>query len=150
MPAMQEVFCYEAQFGEPEMIGSVAGNLKMIWPVTGGAVRGDRLSGTIRAIGGDWMTLHSDGVSEYDARFAIRTRDGALISVHGAGRCDLGPDGFLKMATGQPLGLTPVVHASYRFEAAREEYLWLNRDQFVGVGEVLLDQMKAVYRVYSL
>ena len=147
---MQEVFRYEARFGEPEMIGSVAGNLKVIWPVTGGEVKGDRLNGAIRAIGGDWMTLHTDGVSEYDARFAIRTHDGALISVHGAGRCDLGPDGFMRMATGQPLGLKPVVHASYRFEAAREEYLWLNRDQFVGVGEVLLDEMTAIYRVYSL
>jgi len=142
-------FSYSADLAPPGIVGEVAGQLKINWVVTGGTVSGPRLSGKLKPVGGDWLTLRSDGVAETDVRIVIETDDGALINGFYNGLSDLGPDGYEKFRQQQPLGLVPTVHVAYRFACGHPKYQWLNRRLFVGSGQVLLDQRKVLFDVYE-
>lgn len=86
-------------------------------PITGGRFRGERLSGEVLGGGADWQLVRRDGVLELDARYVIRTLDGALIHVHNRGYRH---ESFMRT--------TP------RFETADARYAWLNRIVCVASG----------------
>ena len=49
-------------------------------PITGGTFEGPRLKGKVLP-GADWQIVRPDGVLELEARYALETDDGALISM---------------------------------------------------------------------
>jgi hypothetical protein len=75
--------------------------------------------------------------------------DGALIYTTYGGIADFGPEGYQRFLQGNPpaqvqLRITP------RYYTGHSGYLWLNRLQCIGVGEVDLQQMKVSYDIYAM
>jgi hypothetical protein len=133
----------------PEVIGPTPAGLRVNFYVTGGEVTGPRMTGTLRPVGGDWLTIRTDGVGILDVRATIETADGALIDLVYTGVGDLGEDGYDRFLRGDlpehvPLRVAP------RFLTAHPDYRWLNRLQCINVGEVNLATFEVGYDVYAL
>jgi len=144
------IFSYTAQLqAPPEAIGPTPEGLRVNFFITGGEVRGPRLQGTLRPVGGAWLTVRPDGVGILDVRITIETRDGALIYGAYTGVGDLGEDGYDRFLRGDlpeklPLRLTP------RFLTAHPDHAWINRIQCVNIGEANLATFQVSYDVYAL
>jgi hypothetical protein len=102
------------------------GNRRII-AIEGGTVEGERLSGEIVPGGADWQIVLEDGTALLEARYTVRTKDGALIHVRNAG-IRRGPREVLaRIASGEAVDpreyyfrSTPV------FETGDSRYAWLN------------------------
>lgn len=87
---------------------------------------------TARTNGGanaDWMVIGPDGIGTADWRGAVETGDGAVIYLHGNGRCDLN-GGF---------GAGAMLIGGAQFETSDDRYRWLNRIHAVFRGVVVGD-----------
>jgi hypothetical protein len=134
---------------EPELIGETPDGLLVnwFWYPTEGSFVGPKLNATVRALGGDWMTIRHDGIGLMDVRATVETSDGALIYVAYPGLFDLGENGYHAFrsrnwpATG-PTRTTP------RFHTADPRYVWLNRMQGLGIGEVDMRRLAYKYDLY--
>src|SRR5262245_37655013 len=133
----------------PEIIGPVAEGLRINFHVTGGKVTGPRMRGILRPVGGDWLTLRTDGVGVLNVRATIETDDSALIHIAYTGICDLGEDSYEAFAN-NALPPTAPIQASTRFQAGHPEYRWLNRLQCFNIGEVDFQRFEVRYDVYAL
>jgi Protein of unknown function (DUF3237) len=112
----------------------VAEGLRVNFYCQGGEVTGPKLQGRCRSVGGDWLTIRTDGVAILDVRTTLESHDGALIAVTYSGVADLGNDGHQRFLEGNlPARLT--LHVVPRCQTAHPGYLWLNRVQCLGVGE---------------
>src|SRR3954471_16658825 len=70
----------------PRNIGAVPHGIRRTVPITAGEFEGPRLRGSVLPGGSaDWLLLRADGVLELDLRAALRTDDGALISMKSFG-----------------------------------------------------------------
>ena len=98
-------------------VGPTPGGTRRYIPITGGTFEGPRIRGTILPGGADWQTSRSDGVTEVDALYTIRTDDGTVIIVRNSGVI---ADGGAYMRTAP------------RFEAPAGPHDWLNHAQFLG------------------
>ncbi|MDB5986883.1 MAG: hypothetical protein JWR16_1936 [Nevskia sp.] len=133
----------------PEVIGALPEGIRINFEVTGGELIGDKLRGIVKPVGGDWFTLRSDGVCVLDVRATLETHDGALIYVHYNGIGDLGADGHANFLAGKmpkilSLRTAPMMHTTH------PDYLWVNRLQFVSIGEVDLETAVVRYDVYAM
>lgn len=133
----------------PEMIGTAQDGTRVNFYATGGEVKGPRLKGKLRPVGGDWITLRPDGIALLDVRTTLETDDGALILLTYTGSIDFGPDGHDKFVRGE---MPPVVRlrTSPRFLTTHPNYTWMNRLHCVGIGEYDPAKNAASYDVYSL
>ena len=146
---LEHICSYWATLSEPEIIGPLAEGLRVNVYVTDGEITGPKLKGRFRRVGGDWLTLRPDGIGVLDVRATMELEDGALIYTTYGGIADLGPDGYERFLGGKPpdrvkLRITP------RYYTGHPDYLWLNRLQCFGIGEVDMQQMKANYDIYAL
>jgi hypothetical protein len=147
---LEHIFSYTAQLqAPPEVIGPTAAGLRVNFYVTGGEVTGPRMTGTLRPVGGDWLTLRPDGVGILDVRATIETTDGALIDVAYTGVGDLGEDGYDRFLRGDLPGNLPL-RVAPRFLTAHPDYAWINRLQCINVGEVNFATFEVSYDVYAL
>ena len=82
-------------------------------------------------------------------RGTIETEDGALIYTTYGGVAELGPDGYANFLAGTP---PPTVQLRIvpRYFTGHPDYLWLNRLQCVGTGEVDMQQMRVTYDIYAM
>ena len=121
--------------GAPIMIPGAPQGTRMLIVVKGGSFEGPKLSGTVIAPSGDWVTQRADGSIKLDVRMMLKTNDDALIfvSYNGIGNV---VDGQFKARC------APV------FETGDERYAWLNNIQAVGIGG--LDGSNVVYDIYEL
>ena len=104
---LEHIFTFGALLQSPEVIGPVAEGIKVNFYALGGEMTGPKMNGKCRAVGGDWLTLRTDGVAILDVRTTLETNDGALISINYTGVGDLGPDGhnlFLEGKLPPPFG----------------------------------------------
>ena len=114
-----------------------------------GVVAGPSLNATIRQLGGGWMTVRRDGVGVMDVRATLETYDGALVVVSYLGLCELGENGYHdSLARRWPD--RAATRATPRFHTAHPHYLWLNRLQCVGIGEVNMRELACTYDVYAV
>ena len=119
----------------PEVIGPVPEGIRVNFYCLGGEITGPKLQGKCRPVGGDWLTVRTDGVGILDVRTTLETHDGVLISISYSGVLDLGKDGYQNFLEGKlPPRIT--LHVVPRCQTAHPDYLWLNRIQCLGIGEV--------------
>ncbi len=135
--------------GQPEVIGPVAEGIRVNFYVTGGEVSGPKLRGKIRPVGGDWLTVRTDGVAVLDVRATMETEDGALIMTAYQGICDLGEDGYQRFLR-QDLPSVISLRIAPRYWTAHPNYAWLNRLQCLGIGEGRLTKNEVVYDIYAV
>jgi hypothetical protein len=117
-PPLQTEFVYEAivTIDAAVNVGSTPHGGRRYIPITGGTFAGPKIRGVILPGGADWQTDRSDGVTEADALYSIRTDDGTVIIVHNQGVI---AGGGAYMRTG------------LRFDAPAGPHAWLNQSQFV-------------------
>ena len=119
----------------PLDLGDVAKGGRRVVPITGGAFTGPQFRASVVPGGADWQVLRDDGVAELEARYMLRTDDGALISVRNHGLRHGPADIMASLAAGQP-----VEPASYYFrgatffETGAEHYSWLTKHIIVCTG----------------
>jgi hypothetical protein len=100
---------------------------RRIIPFTGKLV-GEKLSGDVLPGGVDCQLVRPDGTVLVEARYAIRTPDGAYVYIHNYGRRS-GPPEVLKQTLARGAIADP---ASYyfrltpEFETGSPNYFWLN------------------------
>jgi len=147
---MEHICSYGVTLHSPiEVIGETPLGLRVNAYVSGGTVEGPRIRGEFLPVGGDWLTVRSDGVGVLDVRATIRTHDEALIYVQYQGVLELGDDGYARMLAGNPPPRAQIRSAP-RFLSAHPGYLWVNRLQCVNIGEVDFASASVSYDVYAL
>ena len=146
---LEHICTYWATLSAPEIIGPLAEGLRINVYVTGGEITGPKLRGRLRTVGGDWLCLRPDGVGLLDVRATLESEDGALIYTSYGGVAEFGHDGYERFLAGNPPARVPLRIAP-RYYTGHSEYLWLNRVQCVGIGEVDMEQMRVSYDIYAL
>ena len=117
--------------------------------LNGGSVSGDRICGIIRSVGGSGFSIfRTDDICDIDLRMCLQMHDDALIYLRYGGVLDLGPGGVQKMLAGEMRGRLPIRTAP-RMVTSDSRYAWVNRKQFVGVGEIDIDANVVQYDLYA-
>lgn len=131
-------------------LGATPAGQRRIAHVTGGAFKGERLSGTIHAApGGDWILVRPDGATVLDVRVTLETDDQQLIYMTYRGLRHGPAEVMARLAKGEAVDpasyyfrTTPV------FETASPKYDWLNR--IVSVASGRREKSGPVYEVYEV
>jgi len=124
-PRLEFVFEEIVTLGQAIPVGETPLGRRNIVPITGGTFSGPGIEGTIVAGGWDWQLTRSDGCTEIEADYMIRTDDGVVINVVNVGA--LCPP---------EAGSTAPPKTHPRFEAPKGRYDWLNRSAFIGTLEL--------------
>jgi hypothetical protein len=146
---LEHICSYWASLSAPEIIGPLAEGLRVNVYVTDGEVFGPKMRGHLRRVGGDWLSLRTDGIGVLGVRATLELEDGASIYTTYGGVADLGPDGYQRFLEGNPPPRVPL-RITPRYHTGHSDYLWLNRLQCIGVGELDMQQMKVSYDIYAL
>lgn len=146
---LEPLFSYTA-FLDTEIIGPVAEGLRINVYVTRGEISGPRLRGKLRPVGGDWLTVRTDGVGILDVRATFEAEDGALIYTSYSGVADFGEDGYQKLLSGDPAPSGLALRVVPRYQTSHPDYLWLNRLQCLGIGQAFLERGEVRYDVYAV
>jgi hypothetical protein len=135
-PALEFVFEGHVAVGPPLELGDVARGGRRIVPITGGEFAGPQIRGTVVPGGGDWQVLRSDGVAELEARYTLRTDDGALIYVRNQALRHGPAEVMAALAAGRPVdpGSYYFRGATF-FETGAAHYGWLTKHIIVCSGE---------------
>ena len=135
-PQLEFIFAADVTVDPPLDVGDVGKGTRRFVPIAGGEVSGPKLRGEVLRGGGDWQIIRDDGVAELEARYTLRTDDGALIFVRNYGLRHGPREVIAALAAGET-----VDPASYYFrgatffETAAARYAWLTKQIVVCVGE---------------
>jgi hypothetical protein len=72
-----------------------------------------------------------------------------LIYTTYSGVAELGADGYDRFLNGNPPAVVPL-RITPRYYTAHADYLWINRVQCIGIGQVDMQQMRVSYDIYAL
>ncbi|MFZ0204877.1 MAG: DUF3237 domain-containing protein [Roseiarcus sp.] len=134
-PRLLHIADLSVEVAEPIVVGETPEGLRRIIPIRGGSVSGPRLEGEILGVGADFQMFRSDGVTILEARYVLRTSDGAVIAVNKVGLRRGPPDAMARLARGEVVDPAQIYfRTAFRFETARESYRWLMRSLFIGSG----------------
>lgn len=131
----------------PEVIGETPEGYRINLFIQSGRVVGPRIHAVVRPEGGDWMCVRPDGIGMVDIRITIETADGALIYDRAGGVFDLGSDGYAKVVARQFTGCPPY-YATPTFVTAHPDWQWLNRCQGLGIGLVVMEDLRVECDIY--
>lgn len=144
-PTLTAVCELRVKVGPAQELGEFGGGRRRVVPITGGEVVGERLNGVILPGGADWQTLRPDGVAVLQARYTLRTEDGAVIGVVNTGLRQASPAVTERMAAGERVDPSQYYfRASPVFEVGPGPYQWLTTRLFVSAGDRLPDQVRLV------
>jgi hypothetical protein len=154
MPVLIPEFEYHANLDPPQDVGVGPFGQRLVVPVPGGELVGDRLKGSFVGSAGDWLLAGADGFGRLDVRATLETSDGALIYFQYFGLLELTP-GITGVLEG---GDTPTnfgdqyFFTNPRLETGDERYAWVNQTFFVGQGRLTPGPSgpRVEYQVYRL
>lgn len=134
-PALTYVFSIRAELLPPVEQGTIDGRRVRFIPITGGKVYGPRLQGAVLGGGGDWQTISSDGLTDVNARYALKASDGTVIDIVNAGVRTASKDVIDRLSRGEDVdpGLY-YFRTSPRFTVTAGPHEWLRRSMFVARG----------------
>ena len=105
-------------------------------PITGGDFSGPQLRGKVLPGGADWQILRGDGVAELEARYTLRTDDGALIYVRNHALRHGPADVIAALSAGRPVDpASCYFRGATFFETGAVRYAWITRHIVVCTGE---------------
>ena len=136
LPQLDFVFAANVTVDAPLDLGDVAKGGRRIVPITGGDFSGSDLRGTVLPGGADWQLVRSDGVAELEARYTLRTDDGASIYVHNHALRHGPAEVMEALAAGREAdpGSYYFRGAAF-FETSADRYAWMARHIIVCTGE---------------
>ena len=112
----------------PQAIGKVLTGERRIIQITGGRIEGARLRGEVLPGGADWQIVTADGTALLEARYTLRTEDGALIYVRNNGVRHGPPEVLAAIARGEEVDPAKYYFRAVPvFETGDAKYDWLNR-----------------------
>jgi hypothetical protein len=141
-------FVFEAAVTlDPAMIlGPTGVGVRRIIPITGGTVKGPALNGTVLPGGADWQVVRDDGMTEIDARYTLKSDDGALIYVSNPGIREARPEVIARINAGEIVDPSLYYFRTLpRLETSAPKYAWMNRRLFVCRGARLPDRVQMRY-----
>jgi Protein of unknown function (DUF3237) len=135
-PRLELIFAAHVSVGAPLDLGDVGKGGRRVVPITGGEFSGPDIRGTVVAGGADWQILRSDGVSELEARYTLRTDDGALIVVRNLALRHGPAEVMAALAAGRAVepGSYYFRGATF-FETSAPRYAWMTKCIVVCTGE---------------
>lgn len=147
--SLEYLYTAHVPLKSPELIGVTPEGIMVdwYWYPAEGVVKGPKLNGKVRRLGGDWMTIRRDGIGLMDVKAVIETQNGALILVNYSGYFDLGKNGYDDFLAHRWPERAPTRTAP-RFHTSSPDYMWLNRIQATSVGEVRMKELAYVSDVY--
>jgi hypothetical protein len=116
-------------------IGPAPDDIVLLYTVACGMFEGPHLHLTaVPNTGSEWNRMRGDGVISLESRQLLRTSAGDLFYITLSGIYDVGDDGYVD-ALDDALKSSARAELAIRFYTAADNYRWLNRAQFVGVGQ---------------
>jgi hypothetical protein len=146
------LFDLELNVSTPQAIGPVLTGTRVIFPFTGGFVKGDKIIGKVLPGGGDWGLNLDSATFKLDVRGTIETDDNALIYFTYSGYLHADPKKFAMINAGRANELSPsdyYFRSNPMFETSSPKYAWLNHTVAIGTGR-LPEAGKVVYRIYAI
>jgi hypothetical protein len=135
-PQLDFIFAAQVTVDPALDLGDVAKGGRRIVPITGGDFSGPQMRGRVLPGGADWQVLRSDGVAELEARYTLRTDDGALIYVRNHGLRHGPPDVIAALAAGRPVDPAQYYfRGAAFFETGAAHYAWITKRIIVCAGE---------------
>lgn len=117
-------------------LGGTQHGTRRIIPITGGSFQGPSITGAVVPGGADWQIIRADDVAELEARYTLRTEDGALIYVINRGYRHGPAEVMQRLAKGEPVDPKEYYfRATPTFETSVAKYNWLTKHIFVATGE---------------
>lgn len=111
----------------PLVVGTTPLGVRRVIPIVGGQVTGESLAGEVLPGGADWQLVRPDGAAILDARYTLRTADGALIDIRNRGLRTGPPDVLARLTRGEVADpATYYFRTTPRFETGAPAYAWLN------------------------
>lgn len=134
-PALEFVCEARVTVGTPLDLGDVGKGTRRIVPIAGGEFSGPELSGTVLPGGADWQVIRSDGVAELEARYTLRTDDGALIYVRNHALRHGPAEVMAALAAGEAVAPDAYYfRGATFFETGAVRYAWMTRHIMVCTG----------------
>ena len=148
-PTLEHVANVSVAIAAPIEVGDTRAGLRRVIPITGGEVRGPRLSGRVLAAGADFQAVHPAGIADLDARYVIELDDGTRVFVINTAIRRASPEDTQRLIRGEPVDPTRVYFRCLpRFEVAAGPWQWLAESLFVGAGVRRPDRVElAFYRI---
>jgi len=135
LPELEFAFITHVDVAPIVDFGETPRGHRRVVPILGGTFEGPRLRGEVLP-GADWQVVRPDGVLELEARYALKTDDGALISM--VNRClrRASPEVMARLNAGEPVDPSEVYfRTTPTFETSSSRYAWLMDSIFLGSGE---------------
>lgn len=134
-PSLEYAFTATVNVAPPIEQGVEDGGRKRFIAITGGAVTGPMLSGTILAGGGDWQTILPGGLTKVEAHYFIKAADGTVIEITNPGVRTGSPEVIEQLAKGGDVDPSAYYfRTTPRFDVAPGPHEWLRRNAFVARG----------------
>lgn len=145
-PELKFLAAVALHFDRTLSIGETPEGIKLAYQLQG-AIEGPVLNGHFMSCAAS-LLINRDGVGLLSAYALVQLADGAMVELEAAGRCDFGEDGYRQAVTGDlsssALGWGP------RFLTAHPRYLWLNRVQCLGAGQIRLRDKRVDYDLFTV
>ena len=142
-PALEFLARVRADVEQPQILGQTLLGERRVVPIAGGEIEGPELRGTILPGGADWQVIGPDGTAVLEARYTVRTDDGALVYVRNLGLRHGSPEVIERIQQGEAVDPTEYYFRSTpRFECGDARYAWLNRVLAVGSGARLANEVQ--------
>ncbi len=126
------VFTITAEIAAVTSAGELGHGLRRIIPITGGAVKGEKVNGKVLPFGADFQIIRPNELIDLEARYAFETDDGAVVYVENKG-IRFGPVELLeRLKRGEPVDPKLIYFRTVpKFETGHEKYRWLMQHIFV-------------------
>jgi hypothetical protein len=147
--SLEHVCSYTVLLHPPEVIGPVGEGIRANFQFAGGEVDGPKLQGRFRPGGVDFATMRRDGIGILDIRGIIETHDGARIYLVGSGLAYGGENDY-ERAIKRDLAPTVPLRVAICLQTAHPGYAWVNRFQFVSIGELVRTRNEVRADLYAL
>jgi Protein of unknown function (DUF3237) len=135
-PQLEFIFAAHVTVGAPLDLGDVGKGGRRIVPITGGDFSGPQIRGTVVPGGADWQVLRDDGVAELEARYTLRTDDGALIYVRNIAVRHGPAEVMAALAAGRLVDPgSYYFRGTTFFETSVGRYAWLTKHIVISTGE---------------
>ena len=141
-PDLRHVCDIDVSVGPIRDLGPTPHGRRRIIPILSGTVKGPRLEAEVMPGGADWQYVRGDGVLELEARYSIKTRDGAEIAVTNRGMRRAPPEIMDRLSRGESVDPALVYFRTVPvFEAPAGPHEWLNRSVFIATAARFPDKV---------
>ena len=142
-PRLEFIFAADVTVEAPLDFGDIGKGRRRVVPITGGEFSGPTMRGTVLGGGADWQIIRGDGVAELEARYTLRTDDGALIHVRNVALRHGPPAVMADLAAARPVAPGSLLFSRrdilrdqrYAICLADQAYRRLHRASRTGSGE---------------